>query len=199
LLFNSHGDQAFFNPAEITLAKLELFPQPVIKGLELIQEWAAFDLALLKADFKNVRGDYFKQKKQFDFLEVDFNIVAEGVDVYSFGYPLPDFDIVGKNVIIGVQEYRPRITSAIISSHYETAGFAWGGGFPKHYVIDKALNLGNSGGPIILRENGKAFSVCTHFDPVNIVQPDSNRVIIPSLYGITSSLKNIEATLSNVL
>ena len=66
---------------------------------------------------------------------------------------------------------------------------------PKYYVIDKALNYGNSGGSIILKETGKAISVCIKFQPVDIQQDYNSHVTIPSLYNVSSPLKNIETEL----
>lgn len=199
LIYKQNGYETFFDPAKITLAKPEVFPSPQATGLKLIKDWGAYDLALLKLDFEQVRNqDYFKGKKGFDYLNIEFGVPPEGTEVYSFGYPLPNFDVrenmrENTTFLFGFHEYRPRITSAIISSHRDVIGFAWGErGFPEHYVIDKALNWGNSGGPIVLQENGKVISVCTRFEPVSITQVSGIEVTIPSLYSITSSLKNIE-------
>jgi serine protease Do len=201
IIYKQNRTERYFDIPKITLDKPEFLPSPKITGLELIKEWADFDIALLKADFGSAKNkDYFKNKEGFDYIEPDFNIPMEGSEVYSFGYPLSDFDVRGNNVFtMGIQEYRPRVTSAIVSSHYEKLGFVWGAGFPKDYVIDKALNWGNSGAPIVLQENGKAISICTRFEPLNITQLDGSITTIPSLYGVTSSLKNIEEYLKNII
>ncbi len=65
-------------------------------------------------------------------------------------------------------------------------------------MIDKALNYGNSGGPIIVEETGKVISVCTQFQPVLIPQ-QKGFIMTPSLYGITSSFKNIEKDLTELI
>ena len=202
LIYKQNQYEVFFDPSKITLAKPEIFPLPQTTGLKLIKEWVAYDLALLKADFEQVKSkDYFKGKNGFDYLDIEFGVPPEGTEVYSFGYPLPDFDVRGNDIFsVGFHDYRPRITSAIISSHRNVVGLAWGdAGFPAHYVIDKALNWGNSGGPIVLQESGRVISVCTHFEPVNITQGSGHTVTIPSLYGITSSLKNIEKFLCDLI
>jgi hypothetical protein len=69
---------------------------------------------------------------------------------------------------------------------------------PKVYVLDKALNYGNSGGPIIATETGKVHAICSRFQPVYVPQShlaDKNgnllRIMTPSLYGVVSSLGNI--------
>ncbi len=201
LTYEQDATEKFFDPAKLRLTKPDIFPPPQIVGLTLVKEWVKFDLALLKADFAKVKDtNTFKGKNGFGFLEIEFEVPPEGIEVYSFGYPLPKIDVqVNGPLIIGVHYYCPRTTSAVISSHYDVIGPIFVGGFPKCYVIDKALNYGNSGGPLILQENGKVVSVCARFQPVNIGQGAGVSVTIPSLYGITSSLKNIEDFLRNIL
>jgi serine protease Do len=96
--------------------------------------------------------------------------------------------------------YCPRATSIIISSHnaFIKPVQARNLPFPEHYVVDKPLNPGNSGGPIILQETGKVIAVCLSFQYFKFPQ-DGLEINVPSLYGITSSLKNIEAELSKVI
>jgi len=171
--------------------------------VKLIQKWPDFDIALLKVDFGETKKteDQLKNKNGFDFLEIDFSVQKEGTPVYSFGYPLPKIEIhkVGGSSF-GFHYFAPRATSLIISSHYDILGLMVGKDkFPKFYVIDKALNYGNSGGPIVLQESGKVISVCVRFQPVEIPQRNGVKIKIPSLYGITSSLKNIEEELKNIL
>jgi hypothetical protein len=67
------------------------------------------------------------------------------------------------------------------------------------YVLDKALNYGNSGGPIVSQESGRAFAVCTNFQPVMVPQPTGGAVFIPSLYGVTSAISNIDSQLAELL
>jgi len=156
---------------------------------------------LLKADFqRNKDNAAFKGKSGFDFLDIDFGVIPEGTNVYSFGYPLPESELVGnENLTIGLTNFYPRATSAIISSHYDVLGLVQiNVGFPRFYVIDKALNYGNSGGPIVVSETGRAFSVCIRFQPVDIPQR-VGVVSIPSLYGVAVSLKNIEEDLRKLV
>ena len=68
---------------------------------------------------------------------------------------------------------------------------------PQVYVLDKALNYGNSGGPIVAVDTGNVHALCSRFQPMRVRQPnlrDKNgkelQVEIPSLYGVVSSLGN---------
>ena len=65
------------------------------------------------------------------------------------------------------------------------------------YVLDKALNYGNSGGPVVAVDTGFVHAFCSRFQPVQIPQPhirNADRkpllVQIPSLYGVVVSLSN---------
>jgi len=69
----------------------------------------------------------------------------------------------------------------------------------RYYVIDKALNYGNSGGPIVVQETGRVVALCSRFQPVKIPQGGDINVSIPSLYGVATSLKNIEEELKTYL
>jgi len=189
-------DGNFFDLKQVTLMK----PEPEsrgsqISGLELIEDFRQFDICLLKVDFEKVKNqEFFKGKNGFSFLRIDFRVPLEGSEVYAFGYPLPEIKVnpLGKEAMIGFHFFFPRTTSAIISSFFEVIGpIVVAGKYPNHYVIDKALNYGNSGGPLVLEENGQVISLCSRFQPVKIPQSEGN-VMIPSLYGITTSLKNIE-------
>jgi len=61
-------------------------------------------------------------------------------------------------------------------------------------MIDKPLNPGNSGGPIIATESGKVFAICTGFQLMPVIQkhwwPAPVPIAVPSLYGIVFSLSN---------
>lgn len=155
-----------------------------------------FDIGVLKFDFEAHCGqEAFKGKDGFDFLEMDFQEQYEGTPVYSFGYPLPEHQVQAEaGLIVGLSWICPRVTSAIISSRYEVLGPVQRHGHPQYYVLDKAFNYGNSGGPIVLQESGKAIAVVVRFQPVEIAQQGGAAgatVTIPSLYGVASSLTNI--------
>lgn len=174
------------------------FSDDLVQEVELLRKWSAYDLALLKADFeKNKTKDNFKIKRGFSFIEIDFSDQEEATPVYAFGYPLPEVKIIDQgNVTLGFTTIPSRVTSAIIASVNEHFSPIRSTNDPKFYVIDKALNYGNSGGPIISTETGKAISVCIRFQPQ--VMKVSN-IIIPSLYAITSSLQNIRNELIPLL
>ena len=66
------------------------------------------------------------------------------------------------------------------------------GADPQLYVLDKALNYGNSGGPIVAVGTGKAHAFCSRFQPMRVPQgdpadPKTSWIMIPSLYGVVSS------------
>jgi serine protease Do len=177
-----------------------------VNNLSLIKKWDNYDLALLKAEhayttIADAMGGHLKEVP-FNFLEIDFNSIPIGTDVYSYGYPLPDPPVIMQNdnvpFIAGWNNFSPRLTSAVISSHNAIVGPARGSKYPQHYVIDKALNYGNSGGPIVVQESGKVISVAVSFQPVQIPQKP-NPVMIPSLYGITRSLRCIERDLKSIV
>ena len=157
------------------------------------------DFALLKIDFKdNSKKAWLKDKNEFPFVEISSRELEEGEQVYSFGYPLPEsFYKQLKNITFGHSALCPRVTSAIVSSTFEKQKMIMTGGDPKVYVLDKALNYGNSGGPIVAAETGKVHAFCSRFQPVPILQGhlldnQGNPLIIfvPSLYGIVYSLGN---------
>ena len=174
-------------------------------GCKLLQQLAVefvdfkTDLALLRVDFEaNRKKDSMKGKSAFHYIEVSSRELDEGEAVYSFGYPLAKaitHDLEG--AIIGESELCPRITSAIVSSNFERTRMVMAYKEPKVYVLDKALNYGNSGGPILSVETGKVHAICSWFQPVFIPQPhlripngEPLKVMVPSLYGVVSSLAN---------
>lgn len=159
------------------------------------------DFALLKIDFSaNANKAWLKERKEFPFLSASRRQLDEGEGVYSFGYPLSS--VMMQNLgamIVGEESLSPRVTSAIISSTLDHTKTLMTGADPKVYVLDKALNYGNSGGPIVATDTGKVHALCSRFQPVFVPQPhldDANgipmAILIPSLYGVVSSLGNPE-------
>lgn len=168
---------------------------PVLKEPEVVATSEEFDLAVLKFDFARHSGqEWAKGRDCFDFLEVDLNEHLEGTPVYSFGYPLPETKVEekkagGVSIIVGMDWICPRVTSAIISLRWHMLGPVQTGGPSPVYVLDKAFNYGNSGGPIVLSESGKAIAAVIKFQSVAIEQPGGKVwVAVPSLYGIAAAL-----------
>ena len=168
------------------------------------------DVALLKLDFEaNQVKEGLKGRSGFPHLTISSRVLEEAEPVYAFGYPLSEGGVVHENpvMMVGATALSPRTTSAIVASTLERTGMVMSlGGPPDRYVLDKALNYGNSGGPIIATETGHAHAVCTHFQPVAVVQShlkadsgDPITIHIPSLYGVVTSLgrKSVQAALAD--
>lgn len=158
-----------------------------------------YDLTLLKADFaQNANKEWLKGKSEFPYIQVSKRQLEMGEQVYSFGYPLSSLKVEKKqSAIVGSTELSPRLTSAIVSSELDKTQMIMTGDDPQHYVLDKALNYGNSGGPIISTETGHVHALCSRFQPVFVpqahladTQGQYPHIMIPSLYGVVSSLRN---------
>jgi len=159
-----------------------------------------YDFALLKLDFaKNAKKEWLSGHTSFPYITVSQRKLNEGERVYAFGYPLSRASIVHRSagVEISATALKPRTTSAIVSSTLESTRMVMTGADAQVYVIDKALNYGNSGGPILCERSGRVHALCSRFQPVSVNQPqlaaehESARYItIPSLYGVVSSLYN---------
>jgi serine protease Do len=157
------------------------------------------DFALLKVDFSaNSDKVSLKGENGFPYIVVSERELDDGEPVYSFGYPLSSANVqnLGDSAI---SKYflSPRVTSAIVSSGLEKTKTVRSSNDPRMYVLDKALNYGNSGGPIVATETGKVHAFCSGFQPVYVPQDhlcdtDGKKlaVMTPSLYGIVSSLSN---------
>jgi serine protease Do len=143
--------------------------------------------------------DWLKGRSGFPFIEISTRPVEEGEDVYSFGFPLTETNILPTTGPIRAvaTDHSARVTSAIVASRDHPRS----GGITIHdnliYVIDKALNYGNSGGPIVATESGKVFAICSQFQKVRYSQPQvptnpphAFYVELPSLYGFVLSLSN---------
>jgi serine protease Do len=158
------------------------------------------DFALLKVDFSlNADKDHLKGKTGFPFIEISSRILEEGEPVYSFGYPLSETNVLVNNAVstFALTAHCPRVTSAIVAATMEKTTLASSPDDPKVYVLDKALNYGNSGGPIVATETGKVHAICSRFQPVfvpqeHLIDAQGNflHVMIPSLYSIVSSLSS---------
>jgi len=174
---------------------------PILRNPQLLASSSEVDLALLKFDFAaHAAQQWAKERDGFPFLEVDLDDHQEGTPVYSFGYPLPETTVEVREDeggavlgIVATDWICPRVTSAIVSSRWDVLGPIQTPGPSPFYVLDKAFNYGNSGGPIVLEESGKVIAAVVRFQPVKIPQPGGDlRITVPSLYGVASSLKNLE-------
>ena len=168
---------------------------------ELVVYERELDFALFKVDFDRNKGkEWLKGKDGFPHVPVSRRDLDEGEPVYAFGYPLPDARLTVNNEVmtVGTVAHKPRVTSAIVSSTIETTTMIMTEAQLRVYVLDKALNYGNSGGPILATETGQVHGFCSRFQPVLIPQghwqapaaPADAFVMIPSLYGVVTSLSN---------
>ena len=167
---------------------------PMLQWPELVNDWPEFDLALMKIAFgRNSTKAHLAGREDFPSIPPHLDRAEEGAPVYAFGYPLPVNQPVQQSpqISIGHVGLGHRTTSAIISSELEHTRMVQTDRDAQVYALDKALNYGNSGGPIVLQDSGEVFAVCSRFQPVYVPQPNGSAVMIPSLYGIVSSLSNI--------
>jgi serine protease Do len=172
------------------------------QGISIDTILANYDFALLRVDFaQNARAHFLQGRQGFPFLNVSNRVLDWGEPVYSFGYPLSQFQITQQDpgITVGTTSLSPRVTSAIVSSTMDFSRHVAFDNDPKTYVLDKALNYGNSGGPIISTQTGNVHALCSRFQPVRVPQPHLRgpgggdvSIQIPSLYGVVSSLHNPE-------
>ncbi len=183
------------------------------QGLVLLSIEPQWDFALFKLDPSSPVFQPFFELNQVEnplgimpYLQISTRILEDGEPVYSYGYPLPFntplFPIVQEETGtasggIMLQKRNPRTTSAIIAAREMVSLPNAKEAFVASYVIDKALNFGNSGGPVISAETGNVFAFCRGFQPMLVPQEHLSAdpkkplfVKMPSLYSIVSSLGN---------
>jgi serine protease Do len=149
-------------------------------------------------DFGANAKETLKGQTGFPFPHVSTRLLDEGEEVYAFGYPLGSAVAHQMPVgIVGGTTLRPRVTSAIVASHVEQQGMFQVSGPVCDYVLDKALNYGNSGGPICAVATGHVHALCSRFQPVGIPQNHLKdaagkpiTIFIPSLYGVVSNVSH---------
>jgi serine protease Do len=167
---------------------------------ELVEFLPEVDLALLKVDWdKNENKQWLKGLAGFPFIRPSAAELSEGAPVYAFGYPLSEATVQHKDedLVLGSSSLRPRVTSAIVSSTLEETAQVMTDTDVRVYVLDKALNYGNSGGPIVAAETGHVHALCSRFQPVFVPQHHLRdeagnvpAVMVPSLYGVVARLDN---------
>jgi serine protease Do len=160
----------------------------------------ALDFALLKVDFQaNSNKAHLSGRAGFPFIEISARELEEGEPVYSFGYPLSYSTILahGPAMTASHTAYCPRTTSAVVAATMDASQMVSTANDPLVYVLDKALNYGNSGGPIVASETGNVYAFCSRFQPVAIPQYQLEKqlgfipsIYIPSLYSVVSRLSN---------
>lgn len=174
-------------------------PGNMCQFVELKYVLPEFDFALLWVDFqKNSNKEWLKGRSEFPYIKVSTRRLDMGEPVYSFGYPLSSGEAQKKgSMVVGHTQLSPRLTSAVVASNLDKTQSVTTSSDPKHYVLDKALNYGNSGGPIVATETGNVHALCSKFQPVFVPQEhlkDTNGkipyIMMPSLYSIVSSLNN---------
>ncbi len=161
---------------------------------------ATSDVALLKVSLEaNREYEWLRDLAEFPYLELSARTLDEAEPVYAFGYPLSEGGIVdpGPAALFGTFTHHPRVTAAIVASTYFAEGMILSAGPPRNYVLDRALNYGNSGGPILAQSTGRAHALCSSFQPVFIpqlhmkdAQGNYPSIVIPSLYGFVTNLSH---------
>lgn len=172
----------------------------MLQAVSLLDIESSCDVALLKVDFPaNANKVWLVGRQDFPYINISTRLLEDGEPVYAFGYPLSEGGVTinNPNVTMGFTALSPRVTSAIVASSLESTSMVMTSNDRLQYVLDKALNYGNSGGPIVATDTGRVHALCTHFQPVIIPQrhlPEIRGqridIEIPSLYGVVSSLAN---------
>jgi serine protease Do len=186
------------NVPEIWLMQRYILEEPpaMLQRPDMVQSWPEHDIAVLKLDFEsNAAAPQLNDLNEFPYITVDLESQEDGTPIYSFGYPLPEVqeETLPGGLAVVHPGLGPRTTSAIIASSIEHTKMIHTGADSQVYVLDKALNYGNSGGPVVNTETGKAFAICSRFQPAWFYQSDDpdDVISIPSLYGVATSIANI--------
>ena len=173
-------------------------PPRMLQGLRVEAVISECDLALLHLGFDgNKHRAFLEGATAFSHIDVSTRQLDEGESVYSFGYPLGSARILTQSpqATIGERSLSPRTTSGIVAGTIERTALVQRASDAQLYVMDKALNYGNSGGPIVAVDTGHVHALCSRFQPVTIPQgqdAEGNDIVvhIPSLYGIAMSLRD---------
>lgn len=167
----------------------------VIRRPRLNRKMILTDCILLKFEIGDQEDANLLSAGEFPFIETSVRPISEGEPVYSYGYPLTVTGRDEKGEIF--THWSPRATSAIVSALIHGVS-GYGGREIYAYVLDKPLNPGNSGGPVIATETGYAFAQCTSYQKLIIPQRIeklglSFPVELPSLDGYATSLFTLES------
>ncbi len=194
---NSNKTRSDVNQGSLSKETRPGQPPAMCQHLELNHVDLENDFALVKVDLqKNLDKAFLQGQKQLPFIDISVRRLDEGEPVYAFGYPLPSARVSQVSFgMVGSVGQCPRVTSAIVSSTFERSKMIMSARDTQVYVLDKALNYGNSGGPIVATSTGKAYAFCSRFQPMSVPQTHLGNgayVVIPSLYGIVVSLANPE-------
>jgi serine protease Do len=150
------------------------------------------DFALMKVDIKaNQNGHPLIEKTGFPFIDISSRELDEGETVYAFNYPISSKFI--RPDPYGSKSFFPRVTSAIVSSTCMRTEIVETNSDAKVYLLDKALNYGNSGGPIIATETGNVHALSSDFLYISNPQDHeggSSSIKISSMYCVVASLAN---------
>lgn len=183
--------------------RLSAEPQPPVmcQAVSFSHVLPRYDFALLKVDLqKNATKAWLTGRTSFPFIGVSSRHLTDGEPVYAFGYPLSESSVRDLGTVkVGSASLCPRVTGAIVSSTLDRTQMIMSAADVQVYVLDKALNYGNSGGPIVATDTGRVHALCSRFQPLFVPQnhiKDANgkpiNVMMPSLYGVVSSMENPE-------
>ncbi len=165
----------------------------------LIELMPSHDIAILRVPFEKHTPAF--PGPGFQHLHVSRRQLEDAEPVYAYGYPLSETVLLhqDEHQQIAAQKLSPRTTSMIVASQWYYVPNTVQSTEPERYALDKALNYGNSGGPILAQSTGHVHGWCSRFQPVEIPQThlagpagEPIRIFMPSLYGIVGSFHSPE-------
>ena len=160
------------------VAVLTSFTYPKTIGAKVINRDKSLDIALLKIDF---------HKKLFPVRIGDSSAVIVGDEIAIIGFPFGNQ--MWKNFIPAIHR---GIISCIVKFRDGT----------KRFQLDIMANKGNSGGPLILKDDGKVIGI---LNKIWIDEPLGKSIIIggktiqvPTGIALATPIEHIEGWLKNV-
>lgn len=168
-------------------------------GCELIHFDPEVDVAVLKVAWdENSRRPHLVSREGFPYLTTSARVLGAAESVYAFGYPLPlgEAHSVTYGTKIGFAWHGQGPTSEVVASRQEYHGpVEFVGHRPPAHVLDKAVNRGNTGGPVVAADSGRVHGLCVRFQRLASPQghvPDKHSesvsIVIPSLYVVVANL-----------